>query len=76
MSSKEKLIKELKNNPKNVRFKVLKNLLLDVGYECFSKGGSHYQFRKEGCELVTIPFKRPIKAIYVKMVLKAVEDMR
>ncbi|HBK1661313.1 TPA: type II toxin-antitoxin system HicA family toxin, partial [Campylobacter coli] len=24
------------------------------------------------CDLITIPFKRPIKAIYVKMVLKAI----
>ncbi|EJZ2900104.1 type II toxin-antitoxin system HicA family toxin, partial [Campylobacter coli] len=31
-----------------------------------------YQFRKKECDLITIPFKRPIKAIYVKMVLKAI----
>ncbi|ELK4653035.1 type II toxin-antitoxin system HicA family toxin, partial [Campylobacter jejuni] len=24
------------------------------------------------CDLIAIPFKRPIKAIYVKMVLKAI----
>lgn len=28
--------------------------------------------RKEECDLITIPFKRPIKTIYVKMVLKAI----
>lgn len=27
---------------------------------------------KKECDLITIPFKRPIKAIYVKMVLKAI----
>ncbi|EPP6138507.1 type II toxin-antitoxin system HicA family toxin [Campylobacter jejuni] len=56
----------------NVRFETLKILLESEGYECFNKGGSHYQFRKEECDLITIPFKRPIKAIYVKMVLKAI----
>ncbi|EKB9570435.1 type II toxin-antitoxin system HicA family toxin [Campylobacter jejuni] len=72
MSKKDKIIKDLKNNPNNVRFKTLKILLESEGYECFNKGGSHYQFRKEECDLITIPFKRLIKAIYVKMVLKAI----
>ncbi|RTI80797.1 type II toxin-antitoxin system HicA family toxin [Campylobacter jejuni] len=72
MSKKDKIIKDLKNNPNNVRFETLKILLESEGYECFNKGGSHYQFRKEECVLITIPFKRPIKAIYVKMVLKAI----
>nr|WP_227656230.1 type II toxin-antitoxin system HicA family toxin [Campylobacter bilis] len=49
-------------------------MLINHGYECFNKGGSHYQFRKKECELITIPFKRPIKIIYVKMVLKALEE--
>ncbi|EAJ1475881.1 type II toxin-antitoxin system HicA family toxin [Campylobacter jejuni] len=72
MSKKDKIIKDLKNNPNNVRFETLKILLESEGYECFNKGRSHYQFRKEECDLITIPFKRPIKAIYVKMVLKAI----
>ncbi|EAK5214980.1 type II toxin-antitoxin system HicA family toxin [Campylobacter jejuni] len=72
MSKKDKIIKDLKNNPNNARFETLKILLESEGYECFNKGGSHYQFRKEECDLITIPFKRPIKAIYVKMVLKAI----
>ena len=72
VSKKDKIIKDLKNNPNNVRFETLKILLESEGYECFNKGGSHYQFRKEECDLITIPFKRPIKAIYVKMVLKAI----
>ncbi|EKQ1039856.1 hypothetical protein AJY63_04145 [Campylobacter jejuni] len=72
MSKKDKIIKDLKNNPNNVPFETLKILLESEGYECFNKGGLHYQFRKEECDLITIPFKRPIKAIYVKMVLKAI----
>ncbi|ECL0300827.1 type II toxin-antitoxin system HicA family toxin [Campylobacter jejuni] len=72
MSKKDKIIKDLKNNPNNVPFETLKILLESEGYECFNKGGLHYQFRKEECDLITILFKRPIKAIYVKMVLKAI----
>ena len=76
MSKKEKLLKELENNPYNVRFEVLKNLLESYGYESFNKGGSHFQFRKAGNELISIPFKRPIKAIYVKMVIKAIKESK
>ncbi|ADN91105.1 Uncharacterised protein [Campylobacter jejuni subsp. jejuni] len=46
MSKKDKIIKDLKNNPNNVRFETLKILLESEGYECFNKGGSHYQFKK------------------------------
>lgn len=72
VSKKDKIIKDLKNNPNNAPFETLKILLESEGYECFNKGGLHYQFRKEECDLITISFKRPIKAIYVKMVLKAI----
>ncbi|HEC1896108.1 TPA: type II toxin-antitoxin system HicA family toxin [Campylobacter jejuni] len=68
MSKKDKI----KNNPNNVCLETLKILLESEGYECFNKGRSHYQFRKEECNLITIPFKRPINAIYIKIVLKAI----
>lgn len=55
MSKKDKIIKDLKNNPNNVRFETLKILLESEGYECFNKGGSHYQFRKKEYDLITIP---------------------
>lgn len=57
MSKKDKIIKDLKNNPNNVRFETLKILLESEGYECFNKGGSHYQFRKKECDLITTPYK-------------------
>lgn len=35
VSKKDKIIKDLKNNPNNVRFETLKILLESEGYECF-----------------------------------------
>lgn len=52
VSKKDKIIKDLKNNPNNVRFETLKILLESEGYECFNKGGSHYQFRKKNVILL------------------------
>jgi len=74
VSRKDKLLLSLKNNPKNVNFEDLKKLLEDNGYSAENSGGSHWVFRKENYESITIPYKRPIKAIYVKRVLLILEE--
>lgn len=76
MSKKEKLIKELENNAKNIRFETIKNLLESIGYTASNNGSSHWQFRKTGFDTITIPYKRPIKPIYVKIALKAIKDQK
>lgn len=73
MSKKEKLLNTIKNNPKNVRFKDLKKILEDIGYKAINRGGSHYVFTKENSESLTIPYKKPVKIIYVKQVIKIIE---
>ena len=75
MSKKDKLLKAIKNNPKNINFEDIKKLLESVGYKAKNSGGSHWVFRKEGINSITIPFKRPIKAIYAKRVLMIIEDI-
>ncbi|WP_122866978.1 type II toxin-antitoxin system HicA family toxin [Campylobacter showae] len=74
MSKRDKLTKELENSPLNVRFETLKGLLEGAGYVASNNGSSHWQFRKSGRETITIPYKRPIKPIYVKMTLKAIKE--
>lgn len=70
MSKKEKLLQTIKNNPKNIDFETLKKVLESFGYESNNSGGSHWVFRKSGCDSITIPYKRPVKAIYVKKVIE------
>ena len=73
MSKYDKLLSKLRNNPKNVDFKILKKLLEEHGYKGFNNnGGSHWVFRKNGCDSVTIPYKKPIKIIYVKKVIEII----
>jgi predicted RNA binding protein YcfA (HicA-like mRNA interferase family) len=72
MSKYEKLLEKLRNNPKDVDFKILKKLLEDNGYIAFNSGGSHWVFRKTNCDSITIPYKKPIKIIYVKKVLELI----
>ncbi len=74
LSRKEKLIKLIKNNPTNVRFEDLKKVLEGIGYKAVNRGGSHYVFTKKGSIALTIPYRKPVKVIYVKQVIKIVEE--
>lgn len=76
MSKKDKLVQKLQNNPKNVRLKTLQKLLESAGYKRYDSGSSHVVFRKVGCDIITIPFKRPIKPIYVHLVLEALKEQK
>ncbi len=71
VSKKEKLLQAMKNNPKDVRFEDLKKLLISHGYEANNTGGSHWVFRKDGCNDEVIPYKKPVKAYYVIRALKS-----
>jgi len=74
MSKKEKLIEAIKNNPKNVRFEDLRKILESIGYTAVNNGGSHYVFTKENATSLTIPYKKPVKVVYVKQVIKIIEE--
>ncbi len=74
MSQKEKLLRAIRNNPTNVRFEDLRKILESIGYTAVNRGGSHYVFAKENCETLTIPYRRPVKVIYVKHVIKLIEE--
>lgn len=69
MSKKEKLKDKIKNNPKNVSFEMLKNLLISEGFTLKGANGSHHTFAKSGYK--NIALHKPMKEIYVKEVLKA-----
>lgn len=63
----------MQNNPKNVSFEDLKKLLTAHGFELRSISGSHYTFKKDS-QRITIPYNKPIKEVYVKMVLKFIQE--
>ena len=74
MSKKDKLIKAIKNNPTNIKFEDLKKILEGLGYSAINRGGSHYVFTKDNCISLTIPYKKPVKVIYVKQVIQIIEE--
>ena len=75
MSTWDKLLEKIKSLNKDIRFAELRKVLQSYGYEMTSprSGSSHYTFRKEGCNPITIPKHEPIKTVYVRMVKEVVE---
>lgn len=79
MTRMSKLYAQIVNNPKNVKFEKLDTLLRQHGFICRqpSGGSSHYNYyHPELPDVLTIPYARPIKAIYVKKAIAAIEKIR
>lgn len=76
MSKWDKLILRICNISKDLRFDELRKVLESYGYVMSSprSGSSHYTFRKQGCQPITIPKHEPIKKTYVEMVKRIVES--
>lgn len=76
MSKWDKLLLKITNLSKDIRFEELKKILESYGYHMnMPRGGSsHYTFRKEGKNPITIPKHNPIKKVYVEMVRKIIEN--
>jgi len=70
MSKIEKLIEKILKLDKNLRINELVKILINLGYtQNQPKGGSsHYTFRKEGKQPITIPKNNPINIIFVELV--------
>lgn len=76
MSKWDKLLARICTLSKDLRFDEFRKVLESYGYIMSAPrgGSSHYTFRKEGCNPITIPKHEPIKKVYVEMVRQVVES--
>ncbi|MDN5360550.1 MAG: hypothetical protein PWQ84_1613 [Thermotogaceae bacterium] len=76
MSKWDKLIRNIVNMSKDIRFDELKKVLESYGYNAKkpSGGSSHWTFRKKGKMPLTIPEKSTIKTTYIRMVKEIIES--
>ena len=76
MSQFDKLLRQIRNLDKNMRFDELRKVLEHYGYTMSgpSSGSSHKTFRKPGKYPITIPQHEPIKRVYIEMVTEIVES--
>ena len=76
MSKRDKLLQTIINNPKNVNFETIRNILLNHGFsESIPRGGSsHYTYHK-GIYRVTVVKDKPVNSIYIKRVIRIIDMM-
>jgi len=68
MSSHEKLLARMRNNPLDWRINDLKSVANRFGIDWRNEGGSHHVFSYPGVdEDVCVPAHRPIKPVYVRL---------
>ena len=74
VSSAEKELQRLKNNPKNVSFEDVDRLLTSHGFRRRNTGGSHFVFTSPSGQILTIPKHKPVKEHYVRAVVRIIEN--
>ena len=71
----QKIVQKMKNKPNGIRFAELKRVLEAYGYLMkLPKGTSHRHFINEKGDVITIKKDDPLKAVYVKDVLKRIGE--
>ena len=71
MPNIDKILQKMKRQPNGIRFQELRKVLEYNGYKMKSKTGtSHRQFINSKGDVITIKEENPLKAVYVKDVLK------
>ena len=76
MSKQDKHLQAMRNNPKNVRFEDIRNLLIRYNFiETSPSGGSsHYTYHK-GIYRITIPKNNPVNSIYIKKAIIIIDKL-
>lgn len=77
MSTHEKLLARMRNNPLDWRIDDLKSIANRLGIDWRNDGGSHHVFSYPGVDDdVCIPAHRPIKPVYVRLFLTLVDKAK
>ncbi len=77
MAARDKLLDRMRRNPRaDWKIGDLQALARHFGIEWRSPGGSHVVFVMLGGATVTVPARRPIKPVYVKAFVEAIDRIR
>ena len=74
LSKRDKQLQAIKNNPNNVKFETIQNILLSKGFSetAPSGGSSHYTYSK-GPYRITVVKNKPVNSIYIKQAVRIIE---
>ena len=76
MGKQEKVLQAIRNNPKDVRFATIQNVLLSYGFaETSPRGGSsHYTYHR-GIYRITVPKDNPVNQTYIKQAIRIIDRL-
>ena len=74
MSAVEKLLENMRNNPKDWRIEQLKTIARAYNIEWRQRGTSHVVFIRDDGQTLPVPANRPIKPIYIKKFVEFVTN--
>jgi predicted RNA binding protein YcfA (HicA-like mRNA interferase family) len=77
MAKADKTIAGMRTNPQGWTIADVERVCAEVGLVCKPpKRGSHYKISHPALpEILTVPFKRPIKPVYIRELLRMIERL-
>ncbi|MBX3454824.1 hypothetical protein [Ferrovibrio sp.] len=75
MGKADKLLAAMRRNPLDWRIEQLKTVAEAHGLDWRQPGSSHVTFRHASGAILTVPAKRPIKPIYIKLFIRMLEGL-
>jgi predicted RNA binding protein YcfA (HicA-like mRNA interferase family) len=76
MSKLDKLLLKMRNNPIGWSIEDIERVANNFGFVKRTTSGSHITFyHQKLSNIITIPYKRPIKPIYIKHFLKLLDEV-
>ena len=75
MGKLNKLLSNMRRNPRDWRIEELITLAKRFGVEYRQPGTSHVTFRAPDGQRVTVPSHKPIKPIYIKQFINMLDDL-
>ncbi|KAB0665583.1 type II toxin-antitoxin system HicA family toxin [Oryzomonas japonica] len=77
MTTADKTLERMRNNPRDWRIGDLISVAERYGVEVRNNGGSHHVFSTRGiAESLCVPAHRPIKPVYVKNLVSMIDAIR
>ncbi|OGT45804.1 MAG: hypothetical protein A3E82_07205 [Gammaproteobacteria bacterium RIFCSPHIGHO2_12_FULL_38_11] len=75
MGKIQKQLEKMLNNPRGWRIGDLKTLADRIGLSYRQPGTSHVTFRAKNGQRLTVPLRRPIKPIYIKLFIELIFEL-
>lgn len=72
MAQIDKIIEKMKSQPNGIRIEEATKVLEHYGYRLDRQHGSHMNFVNDIGDVMTVPNRTPIRAVYVKDILRRI----